>query len=105
MDKKLITKANNPDINYIFFDYYDTVIHRRVHPLQPFITWAKQIKQEFGLMISSKDLYSLRRKSMHLLSAALGVSESEISYEKVIRKIYETLIESEAINRKVSFEL
>ncbi|MEM0932242.1 MAG: HAD family hydrolase [Bacteroidota bacterium] len=105
MDKKLITKANNPDINYIFFDYYDTVIHRRVHPLQPFITWAKQIKQEFGLMISSKDLYSVRRKSIHLLSAALGVSESEISYEKVIRKIYETLIESEAINRKASFEL
>lgn len=104
MNEKLLKKIGQlPDVKYVFFDYYDTVIHRRVHPLQPFKSWAKILKKEMTLSISVNDLYNLRRKALRNLSSKTNCVESELNYEKVMQEIYNKLVDLEKISSAQSF--
>ena len=79
MDEHLIAKAKKfKELEYIFCDYYDTIIHRKVHPLKPFKIWAKSIKSDFKVNKTVNEIYKLRRSVMHTLSTSLKVAESEI---------------------------
>ena len=65
MESQLLSRVKKAkNVKYIFCDYYDTIIHRTVHPLKPFMLWAKSIKKDFDLKISAADLYQMRRATM-----------------------------------------
>lgn len=101
MDEKLIGKAKEfKELEYIFCDYYDTIIHRTVHPLKPFKIWAKAIKRDLKIQNTVNEIFQLRRSSMRTLSKSLHVAESEVRYDVVMREIYDGL----NLSVKTSFE-
>ena len=70
MKNQLIDQVmESEDIKYVFCDYYDTVVHRKVHPLKPFKIWAKSIKRDLQLEIPVNDIYNMRRVLMGFLSS------------------------------------
>jgi len=105
MNNQIIAKAKKiSDLNYIFCDYYDTIIHRKVHPLQTFRIWAKIISRELGLDISINELAKYRKTSMSYLRKKTGLYEAEIAYETVIREVYQRLCNEKIVDSKVTFE-
>jgi len=92
MKDRLIEQVSNSKmVKYIFCDYYDTIIHRRVHPLKPFKIWAKELKYVLQLETSVNELFNLRRFVMGSLCKSLNISESEVSYEMVMNEVYQKL--------------
>ncbi|MCA0131319.1 HAD family hydrolase [Winogradskyella alexanderae] len=79
---------NSQSIEYIFCDYYDTIVHRRVHPLKPFKIWARSLIEHLRLDLKVNELYHLRRHIMSNMSRSLNVTESEIRYETVMQELY-----------------
>ena len=88
MNRELIGQIQkDKDVEYIFCDFYDTIVHRNVHPYHTFKLWAKHLKRELGLPSSSYDLFKIRRASMKFLSQKTGLFESELSYIDVIKEV------------------
>lgn len=104
MNSQLIAQVKQAaNVKYIFCDYYDTVVHRRVHPLQPFKIWANLLMREMDLKTSIKEIYKIRRASMRFLSGKTNVVESELSYDVVMREVYDRLVNSKAISSQIPF--
>ena len=104
MNDQLIAQTKKAqNIKYIFCDYYDTVVHRRVHPLQPFKIWARHLKQELEFDITIDQIFKIRRASMRFLSRKTGVAESEISYDVVMQEVYSRLDKLTQISSNVPF--
>lgn len=104
MDKKLIAFIEkNKDVKYIFCDYYDTIVHRKVHPLHTFKVWAKNVIREIGINASIEEVYKIRAASMQHLAEKAHLYESEISYETVIREVYHRLINTKKLAEGVDF--
>ena len=55
--KTLKSVLSNPKIKILFTDYYDTLVHRRVHPNQVIRIWAKNMINELGLSCTIDELY------------------------------------------------
>ena len=81
----------------IFTDFFDTLVHRTVHPNYTIKLWAKFLVRELGLYISSDQLFSIRLDSISYLSKKIGLKGIEISYDTVIKEIYSRLINSQQL--------
>jgi len=104
MIQPLISKVKNSEaIKYIFCDYCDTVIHRKVHPLKPFNIWSKLMIKELGLSVSIQDLFEIRRNSMRSLSEKKEKAETELLYSEIMREVYDSLVTRDKKNEVVSF--
>lgn len=105
MQHRLIVKAENtPNLKYIFCDFYDTLIHRSVHPMEPFRIWAKILIRELGLKISIKSLYEIRKSSMRFLSRQENIRECEVNYELNILEVYNRLVTTDKMSQSLDFE-
>ncbi|MFS4457207.1 HAD family hydrolase [Maribacter sp. 2304DJ31-5] len=92
MKRELIGQIQSKkEVEYIFCDFYDTIVHRNVHPLHTFKLWAKHLKQELALDSSSYEIFKIRRASMEFLSEKTGLFESELSYLEVIKEVHNRL--------------
>ena len=102
MNNELIAKiTDEPSIKYIFCDYYDTIIHRKVHPLEPFRIWAKSLKEDFNLKLSINSIYKIRRASINHVSRKIEKVETEIGYELIMREIYHRINSLKAIDTQI----
>ncbi|MFD2588140.1 HAD hydrolase-like protein [Croceitalea marina] len=90
---KLIKQSG--DIKYIFCDYYDTVVHRKVHPLQPLRIWAKFLIRDFGMDITIDELTSIRKAASKHLVKMHQRPLSDIAYPTVIKEVYQRLKNSD----------
>lgn len=105
MDTNLIAKIEETTtVKYIFCDYYDTVIHRRVHPLQPLWAWAKKIKAKFGMPISTNVLYEIRKQAINRLEKETGLINTELDYKMVHQEIYDLLIRRKILKPSITFK-
>ena len=68
------------EVNYLFTDYYDTIVHRHVHPNYTQRIWAKFMIRELGLDMSIDELYFIRQESVRHLTKILNRSDVEIPY-------------------------
>lgn len=79
-------------IKHLFTDYYDTIVHRTVHPNYAQRLWAKFIIRELGLHISIDELYFTRQESVNYLEKKLGKAIDEIPYQVQQEEISKRLI-------------
>ncbi|KAB1071333.1 HAD family hydrolase [Tamlana haliotis] len=91
--RKLIADEilSNPRIKHIFSDYFDTIVHRTVHPNYVLRLWAKKMIQQLAMPLSIDELYFTRLESTKYLVSALKRDASEINYEVLISEIYTRL--------------
>lgn len=82
-------EINNSD--YIFTDFFDTLIHRRVAPEQIKKIWCARIKDIYNLTDSPQDLYLLRNHiEVNLGSQSLSSGkDSEMDIENLYSKFKE----------------
>ncbi|GAA4892421.1 hypothetical protein GCM10023311_16130 [Flaviramulus aquimarinus] len=92
--KKNLTDKN---IKVLFTDYYDTLIHRTVHPNYTIKIWAKFMIIEFGLNTTTDELYFIRQESMTYLCNKLDRNNVEVPYETLIGEIYKRLVNNNII--------
>ncbi|WP_100615523.1 HAD hydrolase-like protein [Confluentibacter citreus] len=76
----------------IFCDMFDTVVHRSVHPNYVIRLWSKTMIRELGLNIDIDSLYFIRKEVELFLSEKYNLLHVEISYDIVIKEIYNRLL-------------
>lgn len=91
--KTLIRKIENtPSCKVIFTDFFDTLVHRTVHPHYTIKLWSKFLIRELGLSITPDELFSIRIDALSFLSAKHNLRGIELPYELLIKEIYDRLI-------------
>lgn len=93
------------NIKFLFTDYYDTIVHRTVHPNYAQRIWAKLMIRELGLAISIDDLYFTRQASTKHLIEILERQDVEIPYSAIKEEVCKRLINADiiSIERKDDF--
>lgn len=90
--KTLIQKIeNNPSCKIVFTDFFDTLVHRTVHPHYTIKLWGKFLIRELGLTVTPDELFAIRIDALNYLSKKHAKRTLEISYEHLIREIYNRL--------------
>ncbi|MBT8257553.1 MAG: HAD family hydrolase [Bacteroidia bacterium] len=88
----LHTLLNEHNIKVLLTDFFDTIVHRIVHPNYTQRLWAKILIREFGLKGSIDSLYFTRRESSLHLKKRLGLHEVEIPYEALKLEVFNRLV-------------
>lgn len=94
LDKKL---NSLPGKKVLFTDFFDTLVHRRVHPNYALRLWAKYVINELGLPISSKQLFGIRRNAISFVSANRQQNALEIDYPSVIKEVFLRLLHNDIL--------
>ncbi|KAB1066795.1 HAD family hydrolase [Tamlana haliotis] len=95
---QLKNSLKKQNIKVLFTDYYDTIVHRTVHPNYTLKLWAKFMIIEFGLNISIDELYFIRQESVKQLCETLDKNNVEIPYQVLVEAIYTRLVNSQLLN-------
>ncbi len=90
--KTLLEEVKIKNINIIFIDYFDTIVHRNIHPNYALRLWAKFMIRELGLDISIDELYFIRLDSVSFLNQKHQRNSSELPYHLVVEEIYKRLL-------------
>ncbi|WP_209399685.1 HAD-IA family hydrolase [Pseudozobellia sp. WGM2] len=72
----------------IFTDFFDTLVHRSVHPNYTLRLWAKFIIRELGVEITSEQLFSIRANTHTFLSTRENKNSLEIDYTLLIHEVF-----------------
>ncbi|WP_157957266.1 HAD family hydrolase [Winogradskyella tangerina] len=95
---QLHKQLKEKQIKFLFTDYYDTIVHRRVHPNYVQRIWAKMIIRELGLTLSIDNLYFTRQESVKYLEKKLKKDIDEIPYQRLKEEVCKRLINDEIIS-------
>jgi len=95
---QLHKQLKDKNIKYLFTDYYDTIVHRHVHPNYTQRIWAKLMIRELGLPISIDALYFIRQESVRYLIKKLKKADVEIPYSILKEEICKRLINTDIIS-------
>tara|TARA_R100001369_G_scaffold8893_3_gene21349 strand:- start:11383 stop:13452 length:2070 start_codon:yes stop_codon:yes gene_type:complete len=94
---QLHKQLEEKNIKFLFTDYYDTIVHRKVHPNYALRIWAKLMIRELGLPMSIDELYFIRQESIRYLVDKLDKIDFEIPYNALKEEICKRLINSNVI--------
>ena len=89
--KHLQEIESNENIHTVFVDFFDTIVHRTVHPNQVFRIWAKLIIREFGLTLKVDELYFIRQDASQLLARKYESLNFLVDYNELITEVYNRL--------------
>jgi len=95
---QLHKQIKEKNVKFLFTDYYDTIVHRNVHPNYTKRIWAKFMIRELGLPITIDELYFIRQASSTYLVKTLGRPDIEISYATLKNEVYKRLINDNIIS-------
>ncbi|MFS4492270.1 HAD hydrolase-like protein [Maribacter sp. 2308TA10-17] len=97
--KNLLQKIEHASAcKVIFTDFFDTLVHRTVHPHYAIKLWGKFLIRELGLKITTDELFSIRIDALSYLSQKMKLKGIEISYEVLIEEVHRRLINSESLS-------
>lgn len=92
---RLIKKIeNNTSGEIIFTDFFDTLVHRTVHPRYAIKLWGKFMVRELGLLLTADELFAIRIDSLDYLGKIQNKRILEVCYQSLIKEIYTRLINS-----------
>ena len=100
---QLHKQLNKEKVKFLFVDYYDTIVHRHVHPNYTLRIWAKLMISELGLDITIDDLYFIRQESVKYLVKTLNRDAVEIPYNTLKEEICKRLINADILKSKDDF--
>ena len=81
----------NGVVQNIFVDFFDTLVHRTVHPSQVVRLWAKVMIRELGLTLKIDELYFIRKESSCYLAKKNNCFYFEVDYHELITEVYNRL--------------
>ena len=101
-NKKIIDIVTNPNkkIEYVCFDFFDTIVHRKCTHDTIKQLWSLEVEKELGYMITAKELYQIRIDSEKFLHN----KNIEEDYKILSHEIYKRLLNSGYISDKDNIE-
>lgn len=92
MGKEYLNRIeNNTAIHTVFVDFFDTIVHRTVHPNQVIRIWAKLMIRELGLTLKIDELYFIRKDSLQYLANRNNTHFIEVDSKELIKEVYNRL--------------
>jgi len=88
---QLLKKLEDNQIRVLFTDYYDTLVHRNVHPNSVLRIWSKIMITELGLKASVDDLYFTFKDAVLYLVEKLKTDRNELPYKVLQKEIFTRL--------------
>ncbi|GAA4899387.1 hypothetical protein GCM10023311_25830 [Flaviramulus aquimarinus] len=85
------TVLHDSNIKYIFTDYFDTIVHRKVHPNYTLRLWAKHMIQQLALPMTIDTLYFTRNEATGYITSKTKLNASEVPYKQLLGEIYRRL--------------
>jgi len=95
---QLQKKLREKQIKVLCTDYYDTLVHRHVHPNQVLRIWSKIMINELGLETSIDKLYFTFKESVNYLVEKLDTDRNELPYDTLRDEIYTRLNNSNIVS-------
>ena len=83
----------------IFTDFYDTLVHRKVHPNYTLRIWAKLLTRELGLDINPELLFQIRKDSLHYISKRKNKNSLELDYDFVVEEVFKRLFNNDLLRK------
>ncbi|MBU2951996.1 HAD-IA family hydrolase [Tamlana agarivorans] len=77
----------NENISTVFIDYFDTIIHTKVHTDNIIRIWAKIMIRETGLNLSINELFLIRKECSSYLADVLKVDHHKVPYESLVEEV------------------
>ncbi|MDO6759477.1 HAD hydrolase-like protein [Tamlana sp. 2_MG-2023] len=104
--RKEITRflSENNKVDYIFTDFFDTIVHRTVHPNFVIRLWAKKMIQQFNIPLKIDDLYYTRNQATEYLEEKLNIFRGEFPYNTLVLEIYTRLKNNYSLGNCTSFD-
>lgn len=96
--KQLHSNLKESKIKVLFTDYFDTLVHRTVHPNYTQRLWSKNMIRELGLKMSIDELYFIRQESVSYLTTKLCRADVEIPYNALKAEVLKRLINEQEID-------
>ena len=87
----------------VFTDFFDTLVHRTVHPHYVVKLWGKFLIRELGLKVKTDELFAIRIDSHSYLSKKMNLRAVEVPYKEILNEVYRRLVNAEVLIN-VSFE-
>lgn len=84
----------------MFTDFFDTLVHRKVHPNYTLKVWAKFMVRELGLTITADQLFGIRSNATEFVSKKEQKNYLEVAYEKIVTEVYLRLLHSDILNQE-----
>ena len=75
-------------IKWVFFDCFDTIIHRNLHTDNIAMKWAEKMCQILNLSILPVILYTIRKESENSSRLEKGIILKEYTYRELLEQIY-----------------
>ncbi|MFC4097913.1 HAD family hydrolase [Euzebyella saccharophila] len=91
---------NLKDKNVLFTDFFDTLVHRKVHPNYTLKIWAKFMVRELGLTITADQLFGIRSNATEFVAKKEQKNYLEVAYEKIVTEVYLRLLHSDILNQE-----
>lgn len=89
--KHLREIESNENLHAIFVDFFDTIVHRTVHPSHVFRIWAKLMIRELGLTLKVDELYFIRQDASQFLAKKYKNHNFLVNYDELITEVYNRL--------------
>ena len=91
--KTLIQKIeSNTSLKVIFTDFFDTLVHRTVHPHYAIKLWGKFMIRELGLVLKTDELFAIRIDALNYLAKKRENRTLEVSYDSLVKEIHIRLV-------------
>jgi len=96
--KTLVQKIENTSsCKVVFTDFFDTLVHRTVHPNYSIKLWSKFLIRELGMSIPSDELFAIRIGALAFLSKKHKLRGIEVPYETLIKEVYKRLLNTDVL--------
>ncbi|MDK0859982.1 HAD-IA family hydrolase [Clostridium perfringens] len=103
----ILNYCKEKKVEIIFFDFFDTIVHRKVNPEYVKKIWAKNIIIAFGIEETVENIYNMRISLENYLreqNEKLGF-DKEFNYFELIEELYKKLLYNNIIEKeKVQFK-
>ena len=90
MKEKILKYCEENNIEYLFLDFFDTIVQRKCSPEEIKYCWAKKLALKLQYAISEDRLISLRKKSEQ--AVILRAESGEFEYGELIDEVYRRIV-------------
>ncbi|MBQ6816130.1 MAG: HAD-IA family hydrolase [Clostridia bacterium] len=81
----------NKQYEWHFYDFFDTIVHRKCNPDATKMLWAKNIREHFNIPLSAEVMWKLRLESEETVRSQHNFN-NEPPYALIVNEIYNRLI-------------
>lgn len=106
MKEAMVHILQNQNLKYVFFDVFDTILLRSVHPEYTKMIWANRLSVEYPDLFNAQELYKLRNQIEAQLCEQNEIegNDNEFKYDQFVRRLYNVFQSRGKTSLKVSYE-